>query len=195
MSYDIPTTEPARITAGDTIKWTKYLGDYDPGTWTLSYAFVRSVSGSGDQLIITAANNGDGSHLATISADDSASMSVGEYAWHAYVTSGTERHRVGEGTVRVLPNFAATGYSTTGYDGRTHAQKVLDAIEAVIEGRASSDQSSVSISTGGVSRSLSRMSHDELVAMRNHYRAERAREVRREQARRGAQTSKTRCRF
>jgi hypothetical protein len=47
-------------------------------------------------------------------------------------------------------------------------RKVLDAIQATIEGRASQDQMSYSIA----GRSLSRMSIDDLLTFRNRYRAE-----------------------
>ena len=55
----------------------------------------------------------------------------------------------------------------------SHAKIVLDAIEAVIENRATMDQSSMSIA----GRSLSRLSIDELLTFRARYRAEYLKEV------------------
>lgn len=193
MSYTIPTTEPTRIVAGDTVQWTKSLPDYLPTDgWTLTYAFTLS----GDQHTETAADNGDGTHLVTLSGTDTTALTAGIYSWQAYVTSGTERHTVGQGRMEVLPNLAASGYSTTGYDNRSHVKKVLDAIEAVIEGRASSDQISMSVSSGQVSRSLSRMSFAELIEVRNTYRFLYAREIRRERIERGLPAGrKTQARF
>lgn len=62
------------------------------------------------------------------------------------------------------------------HDGRTHAEKMLAAIEALLEGRAGSAVAQYTI--GG--RSLTRLSPAELTDWRGHYR----REVRAEQARR-----------
>ena len=56
---------------------------------------------------------------------------------------------------------------------RSHSKIVLDSIEAVIEGRANMDQSSMSIA----GRSLSRMSIDELLTFRDRYKAEWLKEV------------------
>ena len=75
---------------------------------------------------------------------------------------------VDEGRTKVVVNFA-----NTNADVRSHAKKVLDAIEAVLENRASQDQMSYSIA----GRSLSRMSIDDLMTFRNRYRAEYLREI------------------
>ena len=75
---------------------------------------------------------------------------------------------VDEGRTEVVVNFA-----NTNADVRSHAKKVLDAIEAVLENRASQDQMSYSIA----GRSLSRMSIDDLMTFRNRYRAEYLREI------------------
>ena len=64
--------------------------------------------------------------------------------------------------------------NTTGNaDNRSHAKKVLDAIQAVLENRASQDQMSYSIA----GRSLSRMTIDDLMRFRDRYRAEYNREI------------------
>jgi hypothetical protein len=56
---------------------------------------------------------------------------AGRYDWTAHVTDGTDRHQVGAGSILVLPNLA----TATAFDGRTHARKILDAIEAMMEAR------------------------------------------------------------
>ena len=60
-----------------------------------------------------------------------------------------------------------------GYDSRTHAQKTLDAIKAVIEKRASLDQQEYSIH----GRQLKRMTIDELLKFRVVYEREVANEI------------------
>ncbi len=166
VSIDIPTTEPSEITAGDTATWKKSLSDFlASDSWVLTYALVKT-----NKLIeIIAAADGDDylvEELPTVTTD----WDPGIYHYQAYVTKATERYQVGEGTIEVLEDFA----TTTGFDGRSHAKKTLDAIEAVLEDKATQDQLSYSI--GG--RSLSRFSWEELTGARNYYRAEYLKEER-----------------
>lgn len=157
---DIPTVEPLEWAAGDTVQWTKDLADYPAGTWTLAYYFRGAAGG----LAATATASGT-THAITITAAQSAVLAPGRYAWEAYVTSGSVRHRVGGGTVLVTRNLAAT---PAGFDARQHCEKVLDAIEAVIEGRATRDQQSYSIA----GRSLQRMPVADLIVLRDKYKFE-----------------------
>ena len=156
----IPLEEPKAFIKGDTVKWRRREADYDPGTWTLSYAFVSDK----DQQTVTATNNGDGTHLVTISAAASAKFANATYRYQARVTDGSESFTVAEGTITARENFAAV----KNHDARSHAEKVLEAIEAVIEDRATTDQSSMSLN----GRSLSLMDVDELLTLRARYVSE-----------------------
>lgn len=169
MSASIPAQEPTRFAAGDTVKWTKSLADYPPDTWTLSYSFVNSSG----QFAESSSTASGGAHLVTITAADSVSLTSGTYQWQSYVTDGSDRYQVGAGTCEVVANFAT---ATGGYDARSHVKKVLDALEAVIESRASTDQAAMSIQ----GRSLSRLSPEDLYRWRAFYRAEYQRELRAE---------------
>lgn len=184
MAASVPTTEPTKIVAGDTLKWTKSLGDYPASTWTLSYDLVNSAG----QIEITASADGD-VHSVTVAASVTADYGAGTYAWQAYVTSGAERYSVGSGTVEIKTNYAAQG---DGYDARSHVKQTLDALEATIKGKASSDQ--LASSVGGVS--LSRMAPAELREWRSFYRAEYARELMEEKIEQGlGHSGKVRTRF
>lgn len=167
---DIPTTEPSEIQAGDTIKWRREdLSDYPASVWSLKYYFV----GKNGLFNVTAAADGD-KFAVTISAATSAAYVAGDYEWSAYVSKGSgaglERYQVDSGKLKVKPNVA--GY-TAAYDNRSHAKKVLDAIEAVIEGRATKDQESYSIA----GRQLSRTPIADLLKLRDRYKAEYRREL------------------
>jgi len=177
MAYQVPTTEPYELTAGDTWSWTKELSDYPASTWTLSYALANAD----DQIAITATADGD-THRVSVSASTTSAYTVGFYDWQSYVTSGAERHQVASGRVNVLTNFAAA--ST--YDGRTHARKTLDALEAMIAGSASKDVQSYSIA----GRSLSSYSPTELLEWRRAYRAEVVKETMAERRKRGSKTGR-----
>ena len=172
------TTVPSSFVQGDTVTWTRSFTDYPASDgWALTYAFVRT----GDQQTATGSADGDEFDV-TITAANSASFSTGEYKWQEYVTKGAERHTTAEGTVQVELNLVD---QTTGYDGRTHNEKVLDAIKAAVEGRADQTQASYSVSTSAGSTSISHMTHDELIRALRIYegRVERERRTAGEQNR------------
>lgn len=160
MTAGIPTTEPQSVNAGDTIQWERQdLTDYLPADgWALSYVLINSAA----KITISATTSGTG-YAVTVAAATSATYAAGVYAWQAYVTKTTERFKVDEGTMEVLPNFAAA----TTYDSRSHVKTVLDAIEAVIESRASVDQESYSI----MGRSLKRTPMADLLKLKDRYKA------------------------
>lgn len=81
-----------------------------------------------------------------------------------------ERHTVTSGTVTIQPDIS----SQQTFDGRTQAQRTLEAIEAVIEKRASTDQKQYTIQ----GRSLVKMDVAELFKIRDMYRMEVMREKR-----------------
>jgi len=156
----IPTIEPDSVTAGDYIQWTQSFGDYRATDgWVLSYVLVNATS----KITITATTYNITDFLVTVPAATSASWTAGKYKWQAYATLGTQRYTIRSGEMEVLPNFSAA--STL--DTRTHVKKVLDAIEAVIENRASLDQQSYEIE----GRKLVRMTIDDLLTLRSKYRS------------------------
>lgn len=160
MGADVPTIEPTTLTAGDTWTWERTLADYPAPTWVLSY---RLLSQAGEIAISASADGSD--HLVSVAKATTAAYKAGLYKWFASVTDGTSRYQVGAGLVTVLPDPAAAG---AGFDPRSHARRVLEAIEAVIEGRATKDQEEYSIG----SRSLKRTPIAELLELRDRYRAE-----------------------
>lgn len=160
MTATIPTKEPVVFTAGNTVKWTKSLSDYLPADgWVLTYALVMA----GKLIELTATDNGDGSHLISITAANSVGYTAGIYHWQAYVTKGTERYPVGSARLEIKPNFAT---QTTGYDNTSHVKNVLDALEATILGKASKDQMSYTIN----GTTVARMTPEEIIKWQNHYK-------------------------
>lgn len=144
---DIQTGEPTEFVAGNTVQWlTPENTDYPiSDSWVLSYAFVKADH----HFSVACTDNGDNNHLATISAADSAKIKAGEYKWQSYITKSTERYPVNSGTLTVLKNFAI---QTDGFDGRSHWKTTLDNVEAVIQGRATKDQSSYTVNGRQLSR-------------------------------------------
>lgn len=176
---DIPTTEPAELIAGDLWTWkrTDLGSDYLNSLYTLTYKLRPEGATTGTTLTITATASG-ADYLVSVAAATTAGYAAGEYNWSAFITrdSDSERFQVDYGTLTVKPDLAV---ATT--DPRSHAKITLDALESVIEDRATKDQMSYSI--GG--RSLSRMSVDDLLKFRNTYRAEVKKEDRAEARRNG----------
>lgn len=167
MTAPIPTTEPSSITPGDTVKWTKTLQDYqaDQG-WALTYELVNSAQ----RYTVTAAASGS-DHLVTISATATAAYASGTYTWRARVTKSDEVFTVGTGQLKVNVSFSNVA------DMRSQARRTLEAIEATLEGRATSATEMYEIQTpGGGMRKLKNVPVAELLTLRDRLRQDVARE-------------------
>lgn len=176
MVAEIDDKEPSEVRAGDTVKWKKYIADYMPADgWTLYYA----INNSSALIEITTSDNGDGYHLVNEAPATTDLWAAGVYKWQSYVSDGTDRYTIETGTIEILPDLtdAAT-------DTRSIVKRTLDAIEAVIENRASIDQQSYTIA----GRSLSRMSVEELLTLRDKYKSEYLQEIQSEKIARGLGT-------
>jgi len=161
VAADIPTRFPTTVVAGDTVKYQLSLADYPAGDgWTMTTEIVGS---SADLGTFTAVASGD-DYLTTIAATTTAGWAAGDYSYQIIVTLSSERFTVERGTVTVKPDLA----TASTLDGRTHAKTVLDAIEALLEGKATKDQASYSIA----GRSLARYTFEELLVLRSKYQAE-----------------------
>jgi hypothetical protein len=127
MAATIPSIEPRSARAGDTWAWTRDLPDYPAGSWTLTY-LLYSAAGVWP---ITATADGD-THAVAATQGETSQIPAGRFDWTASVSDGTDRYQVGSGAIQVLPDLS----SAASYDGRSHARRMLDAINAIMEGRA-----------------------------------------------------------
>lgn len=177
MAPSIPTREPSEFTAGDTVKWTVSLGAFpaDDG-WTLTYNFRGPETQN-----VTAVADG-AAHAVVISAIDSDKFEPGDYAWAAFAVKGAERFRARSGRMAVRVNLQTVDQI---FDPRSHVERVLDALKAMIEKKATRDQSSYSIE----GRSLSRMSPEELLTWKSHYETLLKQEENAERIKQGLQTN------
>ena len=167
-----PTQEPDTLVVGDRWMWRRpdLASIYDPSEYALTYEYHRDSGGGGvNKFTITATETSDDYIIEVPSSTTDAYVS-NAYIWYAFITrsSDSERIAVDNGRAELVDDFADSNA-----DVRSHAKTVLDAIEAVIENRASQDQMSYSIA----GRSLSRMSIDDLMTFRNRYRAEYLEEI------------------
>ncbi|MDJ0685391.1 MAG: hypothetical protein QNJ84_11870 [Alphaproteobacteria bacterium] len=172
---DVSKHEPDRVVAGDTWRWRRddLAAEY-PATdgWALTYILLNETG----KITFTASADGDG-FLVDEAAADTVERLAGTYRWEAAVSRDGDRFRVGTGTIEVQPNFSAAET----LDTRSHARKVLAAIEAVIERRATKDQEEYTIE----GRSLKRTPIAELIALRDRYRREVISEKQNERTARG----------
>lgn len=167
-SSNFANTEPAELVIGDRWLWKRpdLAVDYPSSAYSVSYTADKQGSGS-TTFSVTATGT---EHTVEVASATTAGYSAGTYAWQLYVTrtSDSQRLSVARGTWTVIANLSA---STA--DPRSHVKKVLDAIEAVIESRATVDQMAYTIQ----GRSLSRTPITDLLMLRDKYRAEYWREL------------------
>lgn len=162
MTAPIPTSEPGNLIAGDTAKWVRALPDYpaDEG-WLLTYTLVSAA-----QRYTFGATALGADHLVTVAAATTAAYVPGDYTWRAQASKAGEVYTVGSGRVVVQASFGAAT------DARSQARRTLDAIEATLEGRATSATESYAIA----GREMRFFKPAELLMLRDKYRAEVARE-------------------
>ena len=96
------------------------------------------------------------------------------------MSKGSERYQVAEVTVKVKQGFTGVSTATT-VDNRSKAKKTLDAIDATLEGRATTDQHMYMIGN----RQLMRIPVEQLISLRKEYARIYAREQRNARVRRG----------
>lgn len=150
---------PSSISAGVTFGRTVVLTAYPAPFWTLS-AVLR-----GPAAINITATAADNTHVFAVPADETADWAPGLYWYSLRVTDGADVIEVESGETTIRPDLAA---SDDPYDGRTHVRKVLEAIEAVIERRATQDQQRYTINN----RELWRTPIPDLLVLRDRYRSE-----------------------
>ncbi len=152
---------PTNITAGFTLEWNEAPAGYPSDQYTLHATFIL-VSNASESATVTATADGTGYRF-TVPAATTAGWSAGQYRVFIYAVQGANKYEVGRGYVTVAPDpFTSTG------DTRDHIRKMLDAIEATLEGRAGQEYASMTID----GYSVTQMSPDELLKLRAYYRNE-----------------------
>ena len=174
---------PATLQIGDTWEWDDSLSDYPAPTYTLKYA-LRKYGLS----IINITASADGTdHAVSVAAATTAGYVAGDYSWSAFVETGSgdslERYTVGSGTTKLLPALFAAKSTD---DNRSHAQKMLDAIEATMEGRASHAELSLTVN----GKAIQYFKPAELIQWRSFYRSEVQKEKQEERIAQGLGTGK-----
>lgn len=160
-----------RIVAGDTVTFLNTIPDYPASEgWTLTH-ILRPRTGSGDPIEMVAVDDGD-DYATTIPASDTGSYAPGTYTVVAQVSNDDNERftldaiaisggRLRTNEITILANPAEGG----AFDDRSHARKVLDALNAMIEGNATVSQKRYTIRD----REVWGYDRDELIKWRQYY--------------------------
>lgn len=182
QAANAPTEVPSEIVLGDFVQWksTEYSSDYANTAHTLTF-IARASTGANVEFTITATNTGD-DYLFTANSTTTADYTAGHYHYQIEVleTSSSNRIVLDQGELDVLFDL-----DVNAVDPRTHAETMLQKIEAVLENRADGDLSSYSIA----GRSLTKMTPDELLTWRDYYRREVKTQRRKTDLKHGRKTS------
>ena len=175
--------EPDRVVCGDLWAWkrTDLGADYPPASYAMTYGLA--LEGVDDtEKTLTASEDGQ-DYVIEVASATTKDYPPGVYHWQAYITrsSDSERITVGRGRFEALPDL-----SVAGTDPRSHYKIVLDALEAVLEDKATRDQQARSVA----GRSVTLLTPEELRQWIGHYRQLHAQEVAREQVARGRGTGR-----
>lgn len=170
---------PATLVAGDTFSFAFSYNGYAPPDWVLDFVLRPHTGGSPLQVLATDTGT---CFEVTIPAATTTGLSPGQYLWTALHRNGVTGQRfVAQGGRVVIKPDPVT---FTG-DQRSDAERILAAIDATIEGRASKDADTFTIE----GRSIGRTPIPDLMRLRGTYEAI----VRRE--RRGSAIVRKRVRF
>lgn len=153
------------VTAGATLDFRTTVPDYPASAgWTLKYRLAPRAAG-GTAIDISATPSGD-DYLVQVSKSTTQTWVPGFYTAVSWVEKGSELYPVGarvEVEILARPDNLAAGT-----DGRSSAQKALDAITAVLENRATIDQQEYAIA----GRQLKRMTVADLILLQQRFESQ-----------------------
>jgi hypothetical protein len=148
--------------AGDTLDMRETVSGYPSSAgWELYHNLIPQV-GTGTSIMLTATGTSS-DHNTYYPSSVTSAWPAGDYSWFSWVTLSTaSRVSIGSGFLTINPNPMTV---TTATDNRSHARKVLDAIEATIEGRATHDMAQYMIQ----GRQVTLLGPEQLIRWRGYY--------------------------
>lgn len=172
MAIETLTGLPASLVAGDSLQWTRVIADYsaDDG-WSVSTHFRTDRGG---RLEVEMSGSGT-TWTGTLTGAQTAILQPGVISWHVVVSKTTDRVTIANGEIRILPDPMADREPT-------HAERMLEAIESLIEGRLSRDAAERYTING---QSIDRMTSEDIRKWRDYYRSEVAAQRNRDRQFRG----------
>lgn len=152
--------------SGATESWTECHRSYPSDEWTLSLHLRGSAA-----LDVDATAKEDKTYaieLTAASGDPLTPLPVGTFYWQTKVTNiadSTIKKFIDSGSIQVLADLSNPALET--FDGRSKAQIMVEAIDAVMTKKATRDQQSFTIGQ----RTLQRMTPEALIHWRQYYAA------------------------
>lgn len=122
--------EPVQIVQGDTINFIRYFGNYPASQgWQLQY----NLRGGAQPIQFSSVANGD-SHVVNVATAITATWLPNQYEMQGFAVNATtqERERIYFNNLLISTDLSAAAPDV---DVKTHAQKMLMAIEAVQLGK------------------------------------------------------------
>lgn len=153
---------PRTIGAGTSLAHTIISAAWPAPEWSI-VAVLRGPA----PLDLALAHDGS-SHRLQVPAAVTSTWHPGRYAMSLRARRGDEVHEIDAATITIRPDISQL---PAGADQRSHVERVLEAIEAVLERRATLDQEEYRINN----RELRRTPIADLLKLRDRYRAELAR--------------------
>jgi hypothetical protein len=125
--------EPKSFTAGEFVSWRCYEVLYHANNgWRLVYNFRSSVENSNIDVTSVA----DGAyHVVTLTSELTKDYKAGNYWWQCWARKNEKHYIVRHGNLVIKPSLAELEV----FDGRSHVKKMLEALEAMLLGKASLD--------------------------------------------------------
>lgn len=177
---------PNTLTVGDRWCWKRedIVTDYPTADYTLTYSF-RLLSSAATEIALDNTYITESSTAYTIEVPSAvtAAYTKGDYSYQEYITNASsQRIVISTGFVTVESNLDADSA-----DPRSHSRIVFDALEAMLESRATIDQSSMSIA----GRSLNRMTPEQIRDWYEYYRHKVNLEIKKDRISKGQATGTT----
>lgn len=149
--------------SGATESWTECHRLYPSDEWTLSLHLRGSAA-----LDVAATANEDKTYALELTANDNDSdpLGVGTFYYQIKVTNIADtniKKFIDSGSIQVLADLSSDDLDT--FDGRTKAQVMVEAIDAMLAKKATRDQQSFTIGQ----RTLQRMTPEQLLKWRQYY--------------------------
>lgn len=167
-SSNWPSFPPAEFVSGDyfAFKRDDLSAEFPLSSYSVKFHASQFGTGTGttsaNQISLDAVESGS-EYQITAGSTATSSWNVGKYQWSLIVTDSSDaqkRQVIDNGVFEIKPNWA-----TSMADPRSDARKNLELIEDILYNRIQGDVSSYSIA----GRSLSKMSPEELIELRDFY--------------------------
>ena len=173
---------PQKVVSDEWFSINISLTEFNSAENSLTFEFV----GLEDNLVVPCTPVADGSFLLEVNGLGK----VGEYSYQAKVVT-TLTGKVSYVATGRIESTVGFGSQVEGHDTRSHVKKVLDALEAMIENKASKDQSYYMIE----GRALTHIPPEDLLNWLGIYKQKYAEEVNAEKRASGKKTNKIMVEF